>query len=482
MLKRAKTRIFPLHLAPIDEFFLLDDRASHPMAFTSHLHFTGEIDREAFEHALIESLIRHPLLQALIKPAKAGKPCWVAARDLLPTIHWGEIGEAFEFADEERIDLSKEVGLRIWVRTANDRSEILLQFHHACCDGTGAYRFIGDLLAEYGIRTATGKERPVIELCDPTLLKDRRTKMAGNVASESKFGNIKRGLSHAASVFFRKITPLSSPNIQLAEHGIPSEFQHSPYPGIVTKVFEKSKYKLLRDAAGASGAMFNDLLLSEMFAAMRDWNKQHGNHGKQWLRILMPTDLRGKDEITMPAANMTAYSFITRSDQDCDDSATLLRSICDETLQIKREQGVNPFLDSITLSRVIPGLTKFLLDRKRCLATVILSNVGDPSRRFLARFPRQGGRVICGNLRLERISGVPPLRPLSRATVSIVTYGREFAINVRCDPNSMTHDDAKEFLELFSARLAQHLPEEVEVAKKSTTEKAPDSTATQPVA
>ena len=109
MLQRAKTRVFPLHLAPIDDFFRLDDRPDYPMAFTSHLKFTGEVHREAFEDALSEALSRHPLLQALIKPAKGGKLCWVSAGDLMPVVDWGELGEPFQFGDGaggEAIDLA----------------------------------------------------------------------------------------------------------------------------------------------------------------------------------------------------------------------------------------------------------------------------------------------------------------------------------------------------------------------------------------
>ena len=50
------------------------------------------------------------------------------------------------------------------------------------------------------------------------------------------------------------------------------------------------------------------------------------------------------------------------------------------------------------------------------------------------------------------------IRDRSRATISIVTYGREFAINVRCDPKTLTQRDANEFLDLFAARLAEHVP------------------------
>ena len=438
------------------------------MTFTSHLKFSGEIQREALEDALEAALVRHPLLRALIKPAKGGRLCWVSAGAQKPSVHWGHVGDPFQFIEGESIDLTSEVGLRIWVRTSVEASEVLLQFHHSCCDGTGAYRFIGDLLAEYGLRTAAGSDEPVVEYCDLRLLKERRGKMSSLVAYGSVTAATKRAIQLGWSVFGKKIAPLAVPNHEEVEPNYSNEFATTPFPGVETLVFTKSQYKALRDAASQAGAMFNDLLVSEMLVAMADWNKVHGSNRKEWLRIMMPTDLREKADIEMPAANMTAYSFVTRSSSECANPTTLLQGVREETLRIKREKPGKRFIDAVMIGSRVPGLLKFLLGRQRCLATVILSNVGDPSRRFLSRFPREGGKVRCGNVRLEHITGVPPLRPLSRATLSIVTYGREFAINLRCDPSLISRDDARKFLELYASRLASHLPHELTPSANET--------------
>ena len=460
MLKRAVQRVFPLHLAPIDDFFCLDDRPEYPMTFTAHLFFTGEVHRDAFEPSLTEALQRHPLLRALIKPAKAEKPCWVSAGDRFPRVDWGQLGEPFEFEDREAIDLATEVGLRIWVRTSPEASEILLQFHHACCDGTGAYRFIGDLLAEYGLLTAAEETLPAVEFCDQQLLKTRRSKMAGEFVFGSYLNVTRRGLALMIDVFRRKIAPLSTKQCEPVSASDP---QHVaiPFPGIESYSFSGEEYRQLRDVASQAGAMFNDLLLTEMFRAMRDWNRQHTRGWcRHWLRIMMPTDLREKEDILMPAANMTAYSFITRRADACEHPEALLRTIRDETLRIKHEKRGKLFIDAVMASTYIPGLLRFLLNRERCLATLILSNVGDPTRRFLSRFPRQRGKILCGNLRLERVAGVPPLRHQSRATVSIVTYGRELAIHMRCDSRTMSRADARAFLRMYVARLQSHIQQD----------------------
>ena len=55
--------------------------------------------------------------------------------------------------DGEFIDLTKQPGLRVWVRTSSAQeppeARLLIQLHHACCDGVSTLQFIGDLLAYY---------------------------------------------------------------------------------------------------------------------------------------------------------------------------------------------------------------------------------------------------------------------------------------------------------------------------------------------
>ena len=87
-------RVFPLHLAPIDRFFLLEDRPDYPMTFASNLFFEGEIQRDALEDAFREARDRHPLLSARLGRAKQGKTCWVDASEMPTRIDWSDDGRS----------------------------------------------------------------------------------------------------------------------------------------------------------------------------------------------------------------------------------------------------------------------------------------------------------------------------------------------------------------------------------------------------
>ena len=429
------------------------------MTYASNLFFTGMFDRQAFEAALADAIDTHPLMSALIQPAKQNKLCWVDSRGVSPQLSWGGLDEPIAFEDGEHIDLSKEVGLRVWVRQGHregapagdpGQAHLVLQFHHACSDGTGAHRFMGDLLAAYGMRTATGDRCPAMASYDPQLLKARRQRLADRVFG-STASLIRMGLGEGVSVFGPRITPLSLNGSSSGPQTMPAAF-----PDVVSHCFDKSAHKQLREAAGRMGGMLNDLLMAEMFLAMRDWNLDHGGPNRQRLRIMMPSDMRDTADYEMPAANMTSYNFVTRKISNRDESAQLVRSMRDETARIRNEQRGTRFIDSIMLADTVPGLLGLLLSRNRCLSTVTLSNMGDPTRRFLATFPRERGKLVCGNVILENMMGVSPLRPLTRAAVSVVSFYRQLMVNIRCDPHTMSVADAQGFLNCYVRRLQTH--------------------------
>jgi hypothetical protein len=170
---------------------------------------------------------------------------------------------------------------------------------------------------------------------------------------------------------------------------------------------------------------------------------------------MMPTELRGTEDYAMPAANMVAYTFLACSGSDIDRPEKLLRTIRDRTALVKHERSGARFMDMIFGASQFHWLLPFILRRKMCMASAILSNVADPSRRFTARLPRQAGRIVAGNLVLEEITGVPPLRPGTRATFSVSQYDRRLTISLRCDPHLFRMEDAASLLSLYVEQLGR---------------------------
>lgn len=452
MLTRDPPGVFPLHLAPIDRMFLNEDHDRFPMTSVIHFDFSGIVQIEALDQAVAQAQKRHPLLRAIIKPVKQNRICWVAATQAAPPMEFGTLGEPLKLVDGEAIDLHRQVGLRLWVQTGADRSRLTVQVHHACTDGTGIYRFLGDLLAVYA--SLTDPARPPLKLVnlDPRLLRQRRTKMADRAIHGTAWQFVVNGLSYAKQLLATRISQLRAP--EPLEPGAAA----APFPGICKQVFDRQSHDQLRDKAAAHGAMLNDLLVAEFLRTIDGWNSDHGDRaGGKRIRVVMPSDLRDQADFEMPAANMTAYTFITRRRRECRDFAQLVASVRDETAQIKFRAIGKSFVDAVMFLEYVPKVWALFRSNRICMATATLSNIGDPTKRFLTKLPRSDGRLVCGNLTLEEISGVPPLRAGNNVTLAIFTYRRQLIICLRCDPYRFSLSDSQKLLERYVGQLRHHL-------------------------
>lgn len=449
-------RVFPLYLAPFEKFMVADDRPYYPMTFFIVMSFSGHFKKEHFEPALREALNYHQLLQCRVEDAKRGEPCWVHHPELMPRIDWQpEMDLPLESNEGDVIDLREEIGLRIWVRESLISTKITFNFHHACVDGIGAHRFIGDLLAFYSKRLlgeASASPGPI----KPELLKTRnhRQQLSGLLRVEDRSRNaiLKCGLD----LTVRGAAPLHAPLPVQSKHDL-----RVPKFGIFSKSLSVAEYKQLRDVSIHIGVTVNDILVAQAFLTTCDWNNRHRGWKGFWnrrLRVLLPTDIRARGDDQMPAANMTSYNFLTRGPSDCRDKLALVRNIRNETGQIKHRGLGAGFIDILNGAMVHKWLLPLLLG-KRCMSTVVLSNVGDPSRRYTATLPRKNGKLVCGTLELEEITGCTPLRPNTRMTIAVTTYLRKITVGFRFDPYRFDQQHSEQIAEHYMAGLRSWIAE-----------------------
>lgn len=444
---RAGAALFPLPLSPLERFFLTDDRPQYPMAFTIQSTWRGVADRGAFEQALKGALQRHPLLSARVRRSAWGRWRWVPTAEVQPFWDWGPAEKPIHCV-QEQIDLRREVGLRVWARQGAEELVLTTQFHHACTDGIGAYRFLGDWLALYGQALAGEGPSPELVDLDPELLRDRKLKVTRLVFRPTTREVFYRIWQQTMCLYGHVIIPLDPPvGGPLAER--------AEFPGIRSYSFERSEYDAIRRHASALGVTTNDLLLGLLLRTLAEWNRRHGDREQRGaLRIVLPADMReSSEDYQMPAANLVGYTLITRRPPACADLTQLVREVRDETALIKHEQRGTWWNDTLAAAAYVPGMLRLVTIGKRCLSTAVLSNVGDPSRRFTAKFPRVDGKVVAGNLVLEEITGVPPMRPGTRATFSVFNYLRKLTISVRGDPCFFRGEDTQALLDLFVEQL-----------------------------
>jgi hypothetical protein len=442
--------LFPLPLTAFEKYMLLDDRPDYPMVFAFRLKLCGELRREAFESALDEALLHHPLLCALVKRQSQGGAVWLLAGELKPTIDWGVLGAAIGSPRGEGIDLNVEVGLRIWVRQGDDATELMFQFHHACCDGIGALRFIGHVLAAYGMITAPAGRRPKLHTSDPAGLLSRGRFTAQIPSRGNPARSIWESVRDGIRFISRRPAILRHSKRVSTESAMRLSFLETHW-----HAFDKAETGTISREAARQGVTVNDLLLRDLFQTLHKWNADRESEAaKQWLRIAVPVNLKNGDNDRMSAANGVSYTFLTRCGGQCADSHELLQGIHRETDVVTRHRRAMLFLRGFQHVVRFPRVIPFYMSPNRCLATAVLSNLGDVKRHFGACFPTESEKIVAGNVMLEDISAAPPVRPKTMAAFLIGKYANTLWLCVRCDPRSVPANDARQLLSSYINRIA----------------------------
>jgi hypothetical protein len=152
----------------------------------------------------------------------------------------------------------------------------------------------------------------------------------------------------------------------------------------------------------------------------------------------------------------------------CDHPDQLLASIHQQTSDVLYNREGIVCLKLFRVLRKIPGAMKLFLGAKSVFCTMVLANVGDVRRRFSGRFPLDKGRWVAGNVVIEQIHGVAPVRPNTRAAMSIGEYAGDLSISLRADGLVLNASDSEQFLNEFLERLQtlaehSHLPDNEEL-------------------
>ncbi len=437
----------PLPLVPFETYMLTDDRVSHPMTFTIRLKFSGCFNQTAFEQAVPEALARHPLLAACVAETSGKKLAWTWTADPTPLVDVAEHSVPLRFPERELIDLKAGCGVRFWVRHGENRVDMRVQFHHSCCDGVGAYRFIEDLLCAYHNGVVAAEQRVTLRPLDAELLKQRTRFGLSWPKLLLRFPLELWGVTIGFAAFFLR-RPIEirteMPNDAEIDDGL-------TLLDLPAKTLSVAQLRRMKDAAKQDGATLNDLLASDLSLAVHQWNVRM-RASQRWkpIRVMIPTSLRAEGDERMPAANVVAMVFVDRHTTWFPNPRWLLKSIAWELNFIKSLRLGLAFIRGTSLASRIPGGLRFLTRETRCYATCVLSNMG----RVLSETPLEyhNGQLTAGKMVLERVESAPPIRPHTKVALSVVSYAGRMALILNYDRHAFTRETAEE---LFTTIIRQ---------------------------
>ncbi len=435
--------IFPLPLAPFEEYMLSDDRPAYPMNFFCRVRFSGRLDRRAFESVLQASVARHPLLAVSVRKLPRNRFQWIADETTAPTVRWQEKLPDDSFPHAAPINLYAEAGLRFWVLAGAKTTELVMQFHHSCCDGLGGFRFLRDLLVAYAVAAGETSRRATLPPLDAKLLRRRNTFGLTPWRFLRILPQQLTGLLGVRQFLMRSPVP-ATPNTP------PQDMSQPPdrYPATCTRRIDEAETKALRRVAAELRATTNDLLARDLFLALHDWMSRHvPGYDDGWLRLSVPVNLRTVSERRLPAANAVSMVFLDRRSQDFADTGQLLAGISDEMLLIKRRRLGLTFVFSLQACRFLPGGMPAQVKGDQCTATCVFTNLGSPLAKL--PLPRREGRFVVGNVVLEGMECLAPIRPHTSAAFAVFIYAGKLTVTLHYDARAMTGRQAEDLLETY---------------------------------
>jgi len=432
-----------LPLVSFEEYMLVDDCPAYPMNFFARLKFSGRFDREKLNEALGVAVSRHPLLHRRVEEDKRGRLQWVAAEEDMPAVEWIDVNEADAYPRCRGLDLSRRTGLHVRGLAGEESEDLLLQFHHSCCDGMGAFQFIEDLLVLYAMACGNAPEEVSPRPLDEWLLRGRGRFHLSPLKFLRMLPDQAVGLLGARQFLMRRPIPV-------VPHE-PPERDETPgeaYPSTCTSCLTEDETAKLRAAAKRLGKTVNDLLLGDLFLAMNDWRKPEGFSDEDgWLRLSVPMNLRAEADRHMPAANVVSMVFLDRKGEDFADAGRLLDGISEEMQLIKRRRLGFTFVLSLAASRFLPGGLRRQVKTDRCTATAVITNLGSPAEHMPLTDDR--GRIIVGDMVLESMELLAPLRPYTIAAFAAFTYAGKLCVTLHHDARYMDKSQATGLLDTY---------------------------------
>lgn len=433
-------------LTVLEKFLFWEDRPAYPWCAFCKFEFEGTLDPNAFQQAATEALSRHVLLRSKIAHRR-GRLYWQPVEGAAAPIQWLQERPTRVFPHLRHIDLRNEIGLQLAAIRQGDRTDLVFGGHHACADALGGASYARDVFINYANLTGTSTQHMRLPVLDDAGIKSR-----------GRFGmNWKQlikqlpmqmvGLAGARQFVGRKPVPLI-PHSAESQHELPQG-----YPHVITAELDPGTTSRLRQRCNRSHSTMNDLLARDLFLAINDWRQKRNGDPSEWMRMMIPMNVRTRHTRDLPATNFVSSVFLDRRGQDFADADKLLRGISDEMRVIKDNHLGMTFLLSLKLLNLIPGRLQQTATAERCTSSCIFSNL---DRHFLRLpFPRIGGRLAIGNLILDRAWTIAPLRPYSVASFMSLVYNGRLLLTLHHDGRWVEADAAEELMNDWINRIRE---------------------------
>lgn len=435
-----------LPLTPFEEYLLEENRPDFPCWIIVKFRFTGKFDRPVLQGALDQTLARNPLLRSVVKRQRSGlfwqeKPDWKLPIEWLLGTHPGA------WPKWRNLDLFQEPGFRLLLVEFETGTEMIFHVHHAIFDGK-ALRDVGyDLMNFYSI--AKGHPVPIPEFKEEIF--PNRNRVGGTLMERLKtLPSQFIGMRLTLRFLKKTITPLASSSLVPLQASLPPE-----YPALVSRRLPETLFRKVRDEAMKLKVTVNDLFLRDLFFSLGEWwDWKSRDTPEDWVRVVLPVDMRKPVDRFLSAANITSIVSIDRRMRSLDKRDWLLTRAHEDMNWVKHRGLRFAFWTLLRLCRLWPKGIRRYSHRDGCHGTIIFANHCQLSTRSPLR-NKQRKMEVPGAI-LEDMTMVSPIRPGTTAALVIGTYAGNLLADLHYDPRYHTQAQADRLLQIFIDQLDRY--------------------------
>jgi NRPS condensation-like uncharacterized protein len=391
----------------LDELYMHLDRPDEPWSVQLEVELDAPVDETRLEQAVREAAALHPLARARLADQRGidVRYSWEIEDELdhvpLDIRRCGDEAEVAR-AREQLFGFSPPLDsappFELTLAHGPERDHLMLNIHHAACDGMGAARLMASILRAYA-----GEADPCPPI-DPLGVRDiGRLVGAGSLAERLRRG---RALVEHVSRFATAPT-------RIAPDGAS--------PDLSAYGFELMSVDADAVIAKRSGdATVNDVLLGALGVAIRRWNDRH-EAAVGRMALMMPVNLRPGDWRSDVVGNFASYVTVHLGEDEQGDVGEAIEAAAERTRRIKSDGVAGLIVDLLEFPSALPTAVKrrlqdlIPLTGNRVVDTAVLSNLG----------------------RLDALPGVrrvwfsPPGRMPLGASIGAATLGDELFVTLR---------------------------------------------------
>lgn len=463
--------LFPLPLTPLETFFVLDERESCPLVMLIELQFSTPLQLPVLRNALNQTVKDHPLLAC--KLVREGEQfSWHFDPDLTPQVLTNDdlpltTGPS-DNPTSQPFDLFHESGCRFWYVPEESGSRLYVQLHHACGDGVALRKVLLETLIRYARATGDpdcGKtsRKSSRSVPNPERLRDRDdfTELLSKPAKRllTTWDRIR----NAYYFHFQRPAVLTKPPPveSVAHHETPE----SPAVGQPLRhiLFSKQESAAIEKACSNASIRVNDLAIAMLFQTLEQWEQAHGGGKAIRYRVMMPVDLRSREDLDLPASNRLSFAFLGRRKDQCQDLDALVASVAKEVVAIKETRVHMDFLDGLAAAVQSPRFMRWVIDHSRQMATCVLTYTGDLSRGMKKFFPESDGQLQIGDASLRNAFGSPPARDGTNVSLGVCINWGQLCICASWNRDTWDAATTDQFLEAYANNWRRWLKQRTDV-------------------